>query len=449
MPGLQILSPLPEHWFNAAQTLGRRTQTALAPGANLMTTIGTFDMTLGQGGTYQEDEVTSNGYSAATITALDAAQLGAVDTLYVTNPSNSDYSASYTSALATIDSAVAGGMNLVMFDRYVTGAETILPGGASLMVVRDFSADTNVDLASTAPSWFTNGPAGTIDSTMFDGGNSSNHGYVTLASLPAGAVPLLTTGDPNHVVAFTYPYGDGMVFYSTIPLDYYSVAENAAITSAEVNTLFGNVIYGMGLTPPICFAKGTRIATQTGPRRVQDLRVGDYVLVRGGQFCQVRWIGVRRCGPDDLHHKPQLRPVKIRAGAMGNGLPLRDLRVSRQHRLMLSPPGAQGVCGGSDVLVAAIHLVGRAGIAVDQRCDAVEYFHILLDQHHLLYAEGCLAESLLLGPEARRSLPYRSLVEIAFLMPDRSAPPALPTPKGHALRRVLHSFAPDRPMHRA
>lgn len=58
-------------------------------------------------------------------------------------------------------------------------------------------------------------------------------------------------------------------------------------------------------------------------------------------------------------------------------------------------------------------------------------------------------ESLLLGPEARRSLPYRSLAEIALHMPDRSAPPTLPTPKGHALRRVLHGFSPDCPMHRA
>lgn len=379
-----------------------------------MSDVGYYDMTAGQGGAYQADEVTANGHTAINVASLDPASLAQLDTLYVTNPSNSGFGSNYVANLSGIDAAVSSGLNLMIFDRCVTNAQTILPGGAGITVVRDFTNHTNVDLAAGAPSWFSNGPAGPIHNTMFDGGNSSSHGYVDLATLPPGAIPLLTNGAPHQVVAFVYPYGNGHVFYSTIPLDYYSRGPNAALTTAEIQTLFGNLQYGMELSCPICFARQTLIATPSGAQPIESLRAGDLIVVQGAAPCPIRWIGSTRAGPQDLHHFPRLRPVRIKAGALGADLPLRDLVVSRQHRL-LWPPAAPPE---SARLVAAIHLTGLPGIAIDETVSGVEYFHILLDRHHLLFAEGAMAESLHLGPQALRSLTRQARQEMARLCPD-------------------------------
>lgn len=383
-------------------------------GLGNMSDVGYYDMTAGQGGTYQADEVTANGHTAIQVTSLAPASLAQLDTLYVTNPDNSSFAASYLASRSDIETAVAGGMNLMIFDRCVTNAQSILPGGSRLTLVRSFTNDANIDLAAGAPSWFSNGPAGPIDGRMFDGGNSSSHGYVNLATLPTGAVPLLTNGDPNQVVAFVYPYGNGHVFYSTIPLDYYSRGSGFAFTTAEIQTLFGNLQYGMDLSCPICFARQTLIATPSGVRPIESLQAGDLIVVQGAAPCPIRWIGSTRAGPQDLHHLPGLRPVRIKAGALGAGLPLRDLVVSRQHRLLWPPTAPPD----SARLVAAIHLTGLPGIAIDETVSGVEYFHILLDHHHLLFAEGVMAESLHLGPQALRSLTRHARQEMARLCPD-------------------------------
>lgn len=95
----------------------------------------------------------------------------------------------------------------------------------------------------------------------------------------------LTNGNPNQIVAFVYPYGNGPygnghVFDTPIPLDYCSASQMTSITSAEVQTLFGNPQYGMELANPICFGRQTQIATPSGARPVESLQVGDLVVLR-------------------------------------------------------------------------------------------------------------------------------------------------------------------------
>ena len=76
------------------------------------------------------------------------------------------------------------------------------------------------------------------------------------------------------------------------------------------------------------------------------------------------------------------------------------------------------MCGVSDAFIAAKLLTDMPGISIDDACMTVDYFHILLDHHEVLFANGALAESLFLGPQAIKSLAADQLDEIGQLFPE-------------------------------
>jgi hypothetical protein len=134
---------------------------------------------------------------------------------------------------------------------------------------------------------------------------------------------------------------------------------------------------------PVCFLRGTRIRTVAGEKAVEDLTVGECVLTASGEARPIRWIGSR--GLDCTHYpKPDfVWPVRIQSGAFAADLPARDLWVSPFHSILLE--GA---------LVQVEKLVNGATIVQVPR-ERVEYWHVELDSHDILLAEGVPAESYL------------------------------------------------------
>lgn len=136
-----------------------------------------------------------------------------------------------------------------------------------------------------------------------------------------------------------------------------------------------------------CYAAGTRILAKRGEVAVEELRVGDLVATRSGigtPFKAVTWIGWRDI---DLTSHPQadlVRPVRIRANALADGLPRRDLVVSPDHALFID-----------GVLISAGKLVNGVSIVQELDARAVRYFHVELENHDILLAEGVPAESYL------------------------------------------------------
>lgn len=192
----------------------------------------------------------------------------------------------------------------------------------------------------------------------------------------------------------------------------------------------GTVSFGTG-TPgipyppansPPCFTPGTRIATPIGPRLVEDLRAGDMVLTRDNGVQIIRWIGRVRLSATRLDLQPNLRPIRITAGALGPAHPTADLIVSPQHRILVTSRIAERMFGCNEVLVAAKHLVGLSGIEVLRPNDGLTYLHMLFDQHELVLSNGFWTESLLPRDRAINGLSSAAQHEIRTLFPDLSGP---------------------------
>ncbi|QDU23495.1 Ig-like domain-containing protein [Urbifossiella limnaea] len=182
--------------------------------------VGYYDMAHFQGIDSQVASITAAGHTAVRLYDLTPADLAGLDVLVVQNLFTGAYGFEYLSRLDAVQAAVGAGLSLVIHDRYVDGAESILPGGSGFNVVRDFSDANNIQVLDDG-TLLTHGPGGVVTDATLDNGSYSSHGYATAASLPADARKLLSTGDPSHVVTFSYRFGAGNVVYSSIPLDYY------------------------------------------------------------------------------------------------------------------------------------------------------------------------------------------------------------------------------------
>ena len=169
---------------------------------------------------------------------------------------------------------------------------------------------------------------------------------------------------------------------------------------------------------PTCFAAGTLIDTANGPRPVETLAAGDLVLTRDRGVRPVAWTGGRHLDARHLDIAPNLRPIRIRAGALGPGLPATDLTVSPQHRILIRSKIAERICGASEALVAARHLCALPGIEVTNPPGGIGYYHILFDRHEVVRSNGAWTESLFTGPQAMASLGPAARREIRAIFPQ-------------------------------
>jgi T5SS/PEP-CTERM-associated repeat protein len=212
-----------------------------------------------------------------------------------------------------------------------TGVLTIGTLGGFAATIGDFISGDSIVVQGTS-----------IASTSFD---ASTH--------------VLTLFDPSSVVAGTLQFGSSVTNGSTIVVN--------------------------GVTP--CFVAGTRISTERGEVRVEELRVGDRVQVLSPEMHPqpqpIIWLGHRTvdCARHPEPHK--VWPVRVAAHAFGPNRPERHVYLSPDHGLYID-----------NMLIPVKHLINGTSIAQVQR-DTVTYHHIELPQHAVLLAEGLPAESYL------------------------------------------------------
>ncbi len=185
----------------------------------------------------------------------------------------------------------------------------------------------------------------------------------------------------------------------------------------------------------VCFTEGTLIATPDGFTPIEQLDVGDRICTLDAGPQPILWIFSNEIDQTNLLLNPKLRPVI---------LPCENkLRVSRHHRILIRGKIAQRMFGQDEILVPAKDLIGSCGVELDLSARRVCYYHILLQQHHLINANGVAAESLYLGSEGLQAMTPAAMNELQTIFPmirqpDEFTPPALcrPTEAGHRVRHL-------------
>ncbi|MGE4048757.1 MAG: Hint domain-containing protein [Acetobacteraceae bacterium] len=169
-----------------------------------------------------------------------------------------------------------------------------------------------------------------------------------------------------------------------------------------------------------CFVRGTLITTPDGTTAVEALSAGDAVVLGDGATARIRWIGRRTLDLKAYRRRELAAPVRIVRHAFADNVPCRDLLLSPDHAILVD-----------DMLICARQLVNGVTIRQELHHDTVEYFHIELEAHAILLAEGLAVESYL--DTGNRGF-FANSGEPLVLRPDLTDTASTPTREAHSCR---------------
>ncbi len=272
-------------------------------------------------------------------------------------------------------------------------------------------------------------------------------------SVGAGSAPIEFTGSGGSLVLDQatslanvlsgFSPSDTVVFSSlndTAPA--FSVSGDLVTVSASGGSYVLDIFGASGMTFTVsgngasvtlqdvaCYVKGSLILTDRGEMPAEVLAIGNILVTASGQHRPIKWLGRRSYAGRFLAANPGVQPIRFRAGSLGNGLPRRDLLVSPEHAMFLD-----------GLLIPARCLVNGSTIVRDH-VERVDYFHVELDSHDVLLAEGAPSESFM-DDDSRRM--FHNAAEFAALYPDAPSPGRCCAPKvddGYELEAIRRRLA--------
>ncbi len=224
-----------------------------------------------------------------------------------------------------------------------------------------------------------------IDVSLF-GNGGTNAGLLRLAQ-PTNDAGTLVTMSTDSTIALTGLTFDNAVWTpGSLTVTGASGTLTLATSGDHSHQIFmtqPDAVSGTDIVVLACFAAGTRIQTTNGQVAVEDLRPGDPIQARFGGVMPAVWIGRRRVDCRRHPRPAEVWPIRICAGAFGDGIPVRDLLLSPDHSVFVD-----------DVMIPIKHLINGSTIGPEQ-CDEVTYFHVELARHDVVLAEGLATESYL------------------------------------------------------
>jgi hypothetical protein len=268
----------------------------------------------------------------------------------------------------------AGSANRLIVDPGAVFTGTVTGGGGVLELASAASAGTLSGLGTTITNFgslqFDSGAAWTVS------GNDSASGLGTIA------ITGFTYGDTIDLTGFVES-SDTIVNGNTLVLT--DAGGDQATLNIEGGFSAGAFQFSNdgngGTDVVICFAAGTLIDTQSGEVQVEKLNVGELVMTAHNGLRPVKWIGKGKVLAT-RGRRTAATPVIVRKGALGPNLPHQDLRVTKAHALYID-----------EVLIPVEFLVNYKTIIWDDRAQEVEIYHVELESHDVLIANGVPAES--------------------------------------------------------
>jgi autotransporter passenger strand-loop-strand repeat protein len=297
--------------------------------------------------------VSGGGLALGGGTAIDTTiGSGGLETVFVTYVfSTGDYYSGVASA-----TTIAGG-TLDLEGGTATGGILFTGSGPGLLQI------SGAAMPGTAISGFGETDAIDLQSVAYTGS-----GVVSLDA----STDVLTVTEGGSSVALQLAGSDADAIFALSP---------DTGSGTVIGVSYPSAVIGTSDVP--CFAAGTRIATARGAVAVEQLAIGDRVMTVEGDTRPVTWIGSRRV---DCRRHPQpakVWPVVIAAHAFGPDAPQREVRLSPDHAIF-----------AEDVLIPVKHLINGASIR-QVVIPAITYFHVALDRHSVILAEGLPVESYL------------------------------------------------------
>ena len=334
-------------------------------------------------------------------------------------------------------------MDLVEGDVYADNASALL--GLTFGGIGNALADDFVSFSPGATG-YDGGVAGTYDQAnisndtfRIDGGpeqvfDSTARFFATLTYIDGTSVAV-------EVVLFQDTNGNSYIAPDFSANSNQALLEGGAIRSIRLDSVSFNNTDGLvadrqTFNYVACFTLGALIETDAGPRRIESLQPGDLVRTRDHGYQSLRWIG--RATREAVG---ALVPVRIRQGALGCGLPKRDVLVSQQHRMLLNSRIAERLTGAREVLMPAKKLLCVPGVELAEDVSEVTYLHLLFDRHEIIYVEGAPTESLLTGEQALLAIGPEALAEVTELFPeliDSAGHPARIIPDPSQMGRLIY-----------
>jgi autotransporter passenger strand-loop-strand repeat protein len=319
----------------------------------------------------------------------------------------------YAFASATL--IQSGGLELV--DRAgIANATTIAAGGVQLVMgaagLDGFSAQYGVAV-----------------NTVVDSGGILRLDGLSYYDNPLQVIPDAQLLSGGAIDVTTLPYASTEIAVLNTTTDLLTISGGAFGVELQLSGDYTNDVFSLAAdalggtnitddgTP--CFCRGTHIQTDRGEIPVEHLRIGDNLITHAGQSRPLRWIGRRAYTGSAAAAAPDALPILFRAGSLGGGLPRRDLRVSPHHALHLD-----------GVLIQADSLINTTTIIQLQKVDRVEYFHLELETHDIILAEGAPAETYL--EEHNRAM-FHNASDYAARYPN-----AAPKPPHSCAPRINH-----------
>ncbi|NDW05334.1 Hint domain-containing protein [Jiella pacifica] len=198
---------------------------------------------------------------------------------------------------------------------------------------------------------------------------------------PGDTIVASFDGFPRTLVATEFDDSGNIVFSENTNIFVFSN------TPSSDGHVFSFSETSLGEYEPLCFATGTNICVICGGNQteiaVEDLRVGDLALTASGSERPVVWIASRTI--DCSGENSRMAPVRVMANAFGPGVPARDVFLSPGHPVLVKQDGAE-------VLVPIMNLIN--GTTIERTAmPSVTYWHVELDQHDVILADGLAAES--------------------------------------------------------